>query len=148
MASKIIFDTFDNLSSGNIELRETPNPLTAELSNMVNSYKNGEIDIVDLSALTTFSWDRLYLFGDYAEPKEIDSIVGRSWRENCYTNISVSDSYTLLVFVGNDVVVHCMDYPKNEGDFLISDHVYKNGISSQEAFFTVDEHGILIWTDR
>ena len=56
IASKIIFDTFDNLSSGNIELRETPDPLKAELSNMVNSYTKGEIDIIDLSALTTFSW--------------------------------------------------------------------------------------------
>ena len=146
MASKIIFDTFDNLSSGNIELRETPDPLKAELSNMVNSYNNGEIDIVDLSALTTFSWDRLYLFGDYTEPSEIDSIVGRSWRENCYTQISVSDGYILLVFVGNDVVVHCIDYPKDEGDFLISDQIYKNSISFQEAFFVVDEHGKLIWT--
>jgi hypothetical protein len=146
IASKIIFDTFDNLSSGNIELRETPDPLKAELSNMVNRYKNGEIDIVDLSALTTFSWDRLYLFGDYAQPSEIASIVGRSWRENCYTQISVSDGYILLVFVGNDEVVHCMDYPKDEGYFLISDQIYKNSISSQEAFFVVDEYGMLIWT--
>jgi len=146
IAAKIIFDTFDNLSSGNIELRETPDPLKAELSNMVNRYNNGEIDIVDLSALTTFSWDRLYLFGDYTEPSEIDSIVGRSWRENCYTQISVSDGYILLVFVGNDVVVHCMDYPKDEGYFLISDQIYKNSISFQEAFFVVDEHGRLIWT--
>lgn len=146
IASKIIFDTFDNISSGNIELRETSDPLETELSNMVNSYRNGEINIIDLSALITFSWDWLYLFGDYAEPSEIDSIVGRSWRENCYTNISVSDGYVLLVFVENDVVVHCMDYPKNEGYFLISDQIYKNGISSEEACFVVDKHGMLIWT--
>ena len=146
ITSRIVFDTFDNLSSGNIELRETPDPLEAELSKMVNRYKNGEIEVVDLSALTSLSWDRLYLFGDYTYPTEIDSLVGRSWRDNCYTNISNSDGYVLLVFVENDVVVHCTDYPKNEGYFLISNQIHKNGISSEEAFFTMNEHGMLIWT--
>jgi hypothetical protein len=146
ITAKTIFASLDNLSSGNIELREAPDPLTAELSNMVNSYKNGEIDAIDISDLTTFSWDWLYLFGEYSQPSEIDSIVGRSWRKNCYTDISVSDGYSLLVFVENGVVVHCLDYPKSEGNFLISDQIHKNGISSQEASFVVDKYGMLIWT--
>jgi hypothetical protein len=113
---------------------------------MVNRYENGEVDVIDLSGLTTFSWDWLYLFGDYTQPSEIDSIVGKSWRERCYTDISVSDGYILLVFVENDAVVHCLDYPKNDGYFLISDEIYKNGISSQEASFVVDKYGMLILT--
>jgi len=116
---KTLLEELDSVTTGNIELLKTPDPLETELSNTVSRYKNNDITIIDLSAITTFSWDRLYMFGDYTSNSDIDSIVGRSWRELCYTQVGASDGYTLLIFTKNQAVVHCLDYPKIMGDFRI-----------------------------
>lgn len=145
IGAKTIFNALDSVSSGNVELVGTPDPLKAELSDLISRHKNGGLDVIDISIATTFSWDRLYMFGDYTTAPEIDSVVGRSWRKECYTNIDVSDSYTLLVFTENSVVVHCLDYPKNEGDFLIPEEAYQEGLSPQESLFTINEHEDLVW---
>ncbi|HXD10365.1 MAG TPA: hypothetical protein VN653_09910 [Anaerolineales bacterium] len=136
---------FDRNSSGNLKLRETPDPLEVELCKTITGYKSNETSVIDLSTLTTFSWDRLYMFGAYTEPSEIDTVIGKSWRRNCYTEIRTSDGYTLLVFTKNNIVVHCSDYPKTEGYFRISEEFYKSGISSQQAIFVLDEYGMIIW---
>jgi hypothetical protein len=85
------------------------------------------------------------MFGAYTSSSEIDGVVGRSWRRNCYTQVGVSDGYTLLVFTKDDNVVHCLDYPKEEGDFLIPEQRYHEGLSSHESHFLVNEYGQLIW---
>ncbi|MEO7838258.1 MAG: hypothetical protein ABIU06_02815 [Anaerolineales bacterium] len=145
IGAKTILDALDSVSSGNFEIRETSDPLKAELFNMISHHKNGELDVIDVSAATKFSWHRLYMFGDYTSPPEIDSVVGRSWRKNCYTQIGVSDGYTLLVFTDDNTVVHCLDYPKDEGNFLIPEQAYQEGLSPQESLFTMNEYGDLIW---
>ncbi len=132
VVAQIILRAVDNELSGNIEIRDTPDPLAAKLTNMISRYKKGELDAIDLSVVTTFSWDRLYMFGDYTSASEIDAVVGRSWRKNCYTQIGLSDGYTLLVFIENNTVFHCLDYPKDEGNFLIPEQAYHEGLSSQE----------------
>lgn len=85
------------------------------------------------------------MFGDYTSASEIDAVVGRSWRKNCYTEIGVSDGYILLVFTSSNMVVHCLDYPKNKGYFLIPEQAYNQGLSAQESRFVMNEHGDLIW---
>jgi hypothetical protein len=140
----IVTKFFDDMSSGNIDLRNVSDPSESELKNAVLRYNNGEITVIDLSTITAFSWDRLYMFGDYTEPSEIDSVVGRSWRENCYTSISTSEA-TLLVFTSNGIVIHCIDYVDGNGDFLIPKEAYQGGISSQEALFVVNDHKRIIW---
>lgn len=142
---KTVLRTLDNESAGNIEIRKTPNPLGADLTKAILRHKNGELDIVDISAVTAFSWDRLYMIGDYTSASEIDAIVGRSWRKKCYTQISVSDGYTLIVFTANNAVVSCLDYPKNKGKFLIPDQAYHAGLSPLESRFLMNEYGDLIW---
>src|SRR5215216_2993427 len=100
-------------ASGNIEVRETAisDPLEADLSRLISRYKMGEVEVVDISAATTFSWQQLYIFGPYTSPSDIDAAVGRSWRKKCYTNIGASDGINLLVFTDGKTVVHCLDFP-------------------------------------
>src|SRR5262245_10403496 len=88
----------DSVSSGNEELIGEPNPVRAELYSLIARYNMGEIDVVDISAATTFSWQRLYIFGPYTSLLEITETVGRSWRKKCYTDVHVSDGVNLLVF--------------------------------------------------
>jgi hypothetical protein len=130
----------DDVDSGNEELIGTVDPLEADLSHMISRYKNGEVEVVDISAVTTFSWQRLYIFGPYTSPFKMDDTVGRSWRKKCYTNILASDGISLLVFTDGKTVVHCLDFPRNEGWFP----EFLEGLTPQEARFTMKNKS-LIW---
>src|SRR5688572_12828650 len=83
----------------------TAGPSKIALLDAISHHKNGEIPNVDLSTITTFPWDRLYVFEPYTQPSEIAAIVGRSWRESCFTSIDTSDGRALLVFTNNGQVV-------------------------------------------
>lgn len=143
--ASIFFLNIDDFASGNVELRDVSDPLRAELYNAVSKYENGEIEFIDLSSLTTFSWDHLYLFGGYTPASKIDSLVGRSWRKDCYTDIVTSEGIVFMVFVKNEILVHCLDYPAREGYFQIPDQIYESGISIHEASFIVEDDRRLIW---
>jgi hypothetical protein len=136
---------YDLPYSGNVEFRETAisDPLRAELSNMGWGYRNGEIEVIEISAATTFSWQRLYIFGPYTSSSDIDAAVGRSWRKKCYTNIHASDGVNLLVFTDDKTIVHCLDYSRSDGDFGF-EPAYLEGLSPQEARFVM-KNTSLIW---
>jgi hypothetical protein len=142
---KLVLRALDSVDSGNEELIGTVDPLKADLSGVITRYKMGEVEVVDISAVTTFSWQRLYIFGPYTSLLKIDDTVGRSWRKKCYTDIHVSDGVNLLVFTDGKTVVHCLDYPMNEGVFNFTEPAFRAGISPQEARFTVKNDSLLIW---
>ena len=52
-----------------------------------------------------------------------------------------SDVINLLVFADGKTVVHCLDYPMIEGWFP----EFREGISPQDARFTVENDYLLIW---
>jgi hypothetical protein len=131
----------DRVDSGNIELRGAPDPFKNDLSSMIGRYNMEEVDVVDISAVTTFSWQRLYIFGPYTTLLEITETVGRSWRKKCYTDVHVSELVSLLVFTDGKTVVHCLDYPREVGWFP----EFREGLSPQEARFTVKNNSHLIW---
>jgi hypothetical protein len=79
-----------------ISKNPTPDPLSAKLSNIISQYENGEISVIDLSVIEAFSWDRLYVFGPYTPLSELESIVGRSWRNICFTHIDVLETMHFL----------------------------------------------------
>lgn len=128
-----------------IAINPTPDPLEAKLSDMIPRYENGEIPVIDLSAITLFSWDRLYVFGPYTPLSSLESTVGRSWRNICFTQINVLEGYALLVFTKNKKVVHCLEYSTEKYDFSSLAN-YSSGFSIQEALFVLDESGSVIWT--
>ena len=138
-----MFDTFMMMSVPLVK-NPTPDPLSAKLSNMISQYENGEISVIDLSLMETFSWDRFYVFGPYTSLSELESTVGRSWRNICFTHIDVLENYALLVFAKERKVVHCLEYPTHTYDFSSLAN-YSSGFSAQEANFVLDESGNVIW---
>lgn len=133
-------------SEVDIQPYPTRTPLEVALSETILRHKAGEIPVVDLSVITTFSWDRVYIFDPYSNLSEIDAVVGRSWRGRCFTSIETSDSYALLVFVKNGQYVECLEHPVGKGNFS-SLARHESGFSVQEAKFRIDEYGRMIWIE-
>jgi hypothetical protein len=127
-----------------VETNPTQDPLKADLLSLVSQYKSGDVSVIDISTLTTFPWDQLYIFGPYTDPSELDVMVGTSWRNNCVTQIENSDGITLLVFSNDGIVVHCLDYPRGENHFFVPVQGYESGFSPQEAIFILDEQGRIV----
>lgn len=127
-----------------VETKPTPDRLEADLLNLVSSYKNGDLSVINISTITTFAWDQLHIFGPYTTLSELDSMVGRSWRNNCSTQIETSDGITLLLFINDGTVVHCLDYPRGENHFFVPSKGFNSGFSPQEAVFIFDRQGRII----
>lgn len=145
----LVFLTLNGLRAFNIikvSKYPTSGPSEIALSNAISRYKNGEIPVVDLSTVTTFSWDRAYIFGPYTEGSEIDAVVGKSWRDSCFTTIAGSDGLTLLLFTRDEQAVGCIEFPRDQADFE-SLESYESGFSVQEARFIMDERGNMVWVD-
>jgi hypothetical protein len=126
-----------------------PDPLEVKLNNLASRYKNGEISVIDISTITTFSWDRLYIFGDYTHPSDLDAVVGKSWgnNNNCDSQlfpVTYSDSYTLLVFSNKSIVVHCLAYVKSPYFLVVPEPQNRSGYSPQEALFVLDDRGKIV----
>jgi hypothetical protein len=140
----IAFNRLVNFITPKVVKYPTTGPSEAALSNAISRYKNGEISVVDLSTVTTFSWDRVYIFGPYTEFSKIDGIVGKSWRDSCFTTIQSSEGLSLLLFVNDHQAVGCIEYPRNMGDFAFLE-TQEAGFSDGEALFILDEKGRMVW---
>jgi len=145
----------------------TQNPQNAKLNNdlvdLVWRYRQGQISVMDLSTITPFVWDRVHLFSDFPgfmNYKDIDDILGKSWRdiESCDYAVTTSvvyinsDSgnyrqsrgYSLFIFTHKNTVVYCMFYI-----YTPAAHVYinsvdiKKGIPRENALFIIDKEGII-----
>ena len=117
--------------------------LVSELETVILQNKSGEISIIELSKITKFPWETLYIFGPYTSPDKIDSIIGRYWLGSRFISIESNDSVTLLVFTRNGRVVQNIEFPRAIGDFSAVDN--NLGYSSAEARFKVVEKEKLIW---
>jgi len=137
-----------------VPVMETPEPLEVRLSDLASRYKNGDISVIEMSAITSFAWDRLYFFGNYSSPETLDEAVGESWRnvaicEDKGTLLETSDSYTLLVFVKDNSVVHCLAHPHRPFPFgLAWPEDGRLGFSPQEALFVVNDFDVIVLKDE
>ena len=77
--------------------------LSIAISNAASLNKNRAESIIDLSKITTFSWDTLYIFPPYTPSDTLDRTLGEKWLGP--TNIEDSDGIVLLVFTDNGKVV-------------------------------------------
>jgi hypothetical protein len=121
----------------------TPDILETRLTSALSSYEHGKSSVIDLSAATSFSWDRLYVFVPYTPLEQLESTVGRSWRKVCFTHIDVLEGVSLLVFTQKGKVVHCLEYSVETYDFSPLAK-YESGISIQDALFVLDDSGSLV----
>jgi len=117
--------------------------LELNLAQTIQKNQVGDVEKVDISSLTSFSWDRMYVFAPYTLPVRIDTVLGKNWLGSRFTSIKSSDRITLLVFTKNARVVQYLEYPRNEGDF--SSTANETGYSINEAQFIVGEKGQMVW---
>jgi hypothetical protein len=122
--------------------------LEGDLEVAVNQLEKGEVSYVDISKIARFDWDKLYIFGAYTPESYIDSILGIWWPWAIRTTIDTNDSITLLVFTRHGRVVHYLNYEIGKGNFstLIEDNYAE--YSYQDAIFTLDEKGRIIWVNK
>lgn len=125
------------------EVNSTPDGLGSELSAMFLKYQNNEVPNINLSKVTDFHWDKVYVFKPYTSLLELDRKVGRSWRSVCVTQIETLEGYTLLMFTQDGEVVRCLEYPTSQYDFSTLAQ-YPTGIPIQEAVFGLDEIGRVV----
>ena len=128
-----------------------PDPLASELTDAFSKYESGDIPYVDMAAVTTFDWDRLYIYGPYTSPvEELYSRFGRSFM-SCSTEITANDGVSLLVFAKGNILVHCMDYGPDVGGYSFTrlHGKYPDGISSQDALFILrEDYWIYLLNDK
>ena len=117
--------------------------VSSNLFRAIQKNKSNELDVVDISLLTSFEWDKLYFFGPYTLHEDIDKVLGRYWIGSRFSEIESSDNITLLVFTKNRRIVQFLEFPRSQGDFSILANL--EGYLRTEAQFAVDEKGQMIW---
>jgi hypothetical protein len=112
--------------------------LENNLSGMISLYKNGEISFIDLSIISTFSWDRLYIFGPYTSLEVINKSLNGIWLRYWNTSIEYNEGIVLLVFTNKGKVVQYLEYPRGpQCDFAGAHNL--NGFNRDDAHFIVDD---------
>ena len=129
---------------------KTPDTVKPELESLISKYESGQISVIDLSTIKTFSWDRLLIFQPYASPHSINPKIGRSWHtiDSCIYAVgrtSNSEGYGLLVFLYGSKIVHCSLYKISDDMpyFYLTDSEIETGFSRQEALFTISGNRLI-----
>ncbi len=73
--------------------------------------------IVAISAVTDVEWDAVSVFGPYTPVEKINAQLGFVWPEAEKTQMYLSDTFYLLVFVRNQKVVKYFKVPRTIGEF-------------------------------
>jgi hypothetical protein len=116
-----------------------------KLQQEVSRYDEGKAPCIDLSKVTNFPWDHVYIFRSYRTPKEIDSVLGYYWLDSRFTDIKWSDHYSLIVFTSHKHVVQYIEY-NGPGDFSSADN--NAGYEPNSSCFIKNEHGYITEIDR
>jgi hypothetical protein len=96
------------------------------------SHQDG--DLIELAELTPFSWDKVYIFGEYTSSDVINKTIGFEWLA---FKGNVSELNDLLVFVRRQQVVQ---YVMLSGD-VFAPALDGNIFPIEEAIFTLREVG-------
>ena len=116
--------------------QQSPDAIATDLDALIKSYKAGEVDVIDISTITPFAWERLYLFGPYTTNEQIVEATGIRRLGSLKSMIEYSDGIVLFVFVNQNKIVKHMDYYRTP-DFVYS--IRESGYSPSEAIFIIDD---------
>lgn len=93
---------------------------------------------IQLSSMTPFVWDKVFIFHPYMTSDAIDSQLGFKWSGKAKREIEYSDWFELLVFVRAGKVVQYARIRRNLGDWSLDN---RNGFSPGEDVFLVERPG-------
>ncbi|OCT11321.1 hypothetical protein A8709_06505 [Paenibacillus pectinilyticus] len=74
---------------------------------IIDTQESGTATTLNITELTNFAWDKLYLFGPYTSHTQINERLGYTWTRNSLRLLD--DSLSLLVFVRDGKVVQFLD---------------------------------------
>lgn len=96
-----------------------------------------------LAAVTSFEWDRFYVFPPNSTPERINRTLGFEWEQADHSNIGSDDSINLLVFVRDGEVVRAFDHDRGRGDLIcLSGPVLgRAGVARRDAVLRVARAG-------
>ncbi|MGD6958522.1 hypothetical protein ACQCWA_12645 [Rossellomorea aquimaris] len=77
---------------------------------------------VSIKSLTTFDWDKAFLFTPYSTQEGIEEQLGTDFKDP--SNITARDDIYLLVFLTGDKVVQYVEIERQGSDFSIGEKGY------------------------
>jgi hypothetical protein len=117
--------------------------LSTDISNAVLQNKAGERAVIDMSKITTFSWDKLYIFPPYTPYEKINSILGTEWFGS--RRIEGDENIVLFVFTKEGKVVQYLEYLRISSDFS---NTGKMEYSFDDALFTINQQGKAVFYQK
>jgi type II secretory pathway pseudopilin PulG len=126
--------------------KKTRERLQAEITNLITQYQNGEARLVDLSQISYFSWDKVYMFGPYLWIDAIQERLGYSWRpdDDKFGELETDRPFNYIVFTLDGKVVQYVEYPIGLADFSEAAERIE-GYKPDEAIFVINEYGTVLW---
>ena len=88
--------------------------LEESIDSIVQDETKSEIKI---ETLTTFEWDKVFLFSPYSTQSDIEKQLGTDFKNS--SNIETRDDIYLLVFLNDDKVVEYAEIQRHGSDFSI-----------------------------
>jgi hypothetical protein len=73
------------------------------------------------------------------------SVLGSFWIGSYFTDIESNEAITLFVFMNHGHVVKYLEFPRGPVDFSTAYH--ESGYTVENAIFTLDTRGRIIWQD-
>jgi hypothetical protein len=118
--------------------------LLYKIANKITMYQDGTEDLINLSDIDLFSWDRLYIFGPYVPLDIIQKRLNFKWSPPSYVSVGSNDGVSLLIFVEEDEVVQFVFFPRDLGDFSEAGNRLE-GYDRTDAVFKI-EGDIIVWS--
>ncbi len=86
-------------------------------SKITNQISKGEGTIINITQLTNFNWDELYIFKPYCTSDIIHKTIKKQFLKSNEMTMGVPEGDTFLVFIKNGEIVKYFMYPRAYGDF-------------------------------
>lgn len=77
-----------------------------------------ELEEINISKLTPFKWNKLFIFKPYTPIDSINDKLGFVWEGAEKSHINQDDNFNLLVFTEKNKVIHYIKWPREKGDFM------------------------------
>jgi hypothetical protein len=90
---------------------------SSDSSSIANQFSESGRKSVDLAAAVPGNWDRVCILGPYSNDIAATETLGFEWPAERLTDIEISDSISLLIFVKENAVLNYIEHPRRSGDF-------------------------------
>jgi hypothetical protein len=90
---------------------------SSDSSSISDQFSESGRKSVDLATAVSGNWDRVCILGPYSNDITVNETLGFKWPAERLTDIEISDSISLLIFVKDQTVLSYTEHPRRSGDF-------------------------------